>query len=203
METRDPQKNNLQILTIGHSDHPLQHFLGLLKCYSVDVIVDTRSYPYSNFAPQYDQRPLRAALQSAGFRYVHLGRELGGRPEGDEYYDPEGHVLYGKVANSDSFKAGVMRLEQGICKYNVVLLCSEENPMNCHRRLLIARVLLRDGIEIEHIRGDGRLQSETELSQQMDSNHPQMDLFRETEASEWKSIPSVLRKKRQSSSSAL
>jgi uncharacterized protein (DUF488 family) len=202
MQIQKPQRGNLRILTIGHSDHPLEHFLGLLKLHSVEVIADTRSYPYSNFAPQYDQEPLRGALVNAGFQYVHLGLELGGRPEGDQYYDSEGHVLYGKVAGSDQFKAGIVRLEQGIRKYNVALLCAEENPAHCHRRLLIGRVLLKDGIEIEHIRGDGRLQSETELSQQLNSTAPQMNLFKETEGSEWKSIPSVLRRRRQSSSSA-
>jgi uncharacterized protein (DUF488 family) len=203
MEPRNPQKGNLRVLTIGHSDHLLDHFLSLLRRYLVEVIADTRSYPYSNFAPQYDQEALRAALQTAGFQYVHLGRELGGRPEGDQFYDSEGHVLYGKVADSDFFRTGVSRLEQGVRKYNVALLCAEENPATCHRRLLIGRVLLRNGVEINHIRGDGRLQSELELSQQLDSLNPQMDLFKETEASEWKSIPSVLRRRRQSSSSAL
>jgi uncharacterized protein (DUF488 family) len=203
MQSANPKRDIARILTIGHSDHPLDHFLGLLRLYLVDVVADTRSYPYSNFAPQYDQEPLRKALKRARIKYVHLGRELGGRPESDQYYDSDGHVLYGRVAISDFFKAGLSRLEKGIKKYNVALLCSEENPATCHRRLLIGRVLLRDGIAIDHIRGDGRLQSEQELSQQMNPNNPQMDLFKETEASEWKSIPSVLRKRRQNSSSGL
>jgi uncharacterized protein (DUF488 family) len=202
MGIEKPRRDKLRILTVGHSDHPLEHFLSLLKLHSVDVIADTRSYPYSNFAPQYDQELLREALLNARFQYVHLGRELGGRPKGNQYYDLDGHVLYGKVADSDEFKTGIARLEQGIRKYHVALLCAEENPANCHRRLLIGRVLLRGGIAIEHIRGDGRLQSETELSQLLSASRPQMDLFKETEASEWKSIPSVLRKRRQSSSSA-
>lgn len=195
--------DNLRVLTVGHSDHALAHFLYLLRLYSVEVIADTRSYPYSNFASQYDQKPLRRALRDVDIQYVYLGRELGGRPEGDQYYDSEGHVLYGKVADSDDFKAGIARLEEGIRKYRVALLCAEENPTGCHRRLLIGRVLLRHEIIIEHIRGDGCLQSETELSQQLNASQPQMNFFMEAEASEWKSIPSVLRKRRQSSSSAL
>jgi uncharacterized protein (DUF488 family) len=202
MELPNPASANLRILTIGHSDHPLDHFLSLLKLHSADVVVDTRSYPYSNFAPQYDRQALRKALVEIGLRYVYMGRELGGRPQGDQYYDPEGHVLYGKVADSELFRAGLSRLEVGIRKHNVALLCAEENPTGCHRRLLIARVLLGDGIEVDHIRGDGRLQPESELSREVSASAPQMNLFRETEASEWKSIPSVLRKKRQSSSSA-
>lgn len=195
-----PSARAPRILTVGHSDHPLEHFLGLLKRHSVDVIVDTRSYPYSNFAPQYDQQPLRDALIKDGFRYLYLGNELGGRPKGDEYYDPEGHVLYAKVADSGEFKAGLARLESGINQYNVALLCAEEDPTGCHRRLLIGHVLLKRGIEIEHIRGDGQLQPESELARQLELAKPQMELFQNTE-DEWKSIPSVLRKRRQSDSS--
>jgi uncharacterized protein (DUF488 family) len=192
----------LRVPTIGHSHHPLQHFLELLRLHSVEVVADTRSYPYSNFAPQYDQQLLKDALAKSRFRYVHLGRELGGRPAGDQYYDLEGHVLYGRVAASDLFEQGMARLEQGIGSYRVALLCAEENPTNCHRRLLIGRVLVKRGIEIDHIRGDGRLQSEHELSQQTGLTNRQMDLFKETEVSEWKSILSVSRKSRQNSSSA-
>lgn len=196
------QRGVLRILTVGHSNHSLEHFLSLLKLHSVDVLVDTRSHPYSNFAPQYDQKELRKALSNAGFKYVNLGKELGGRPKGNQFYDSGGHVLYGKVAGTEQFKVGIARLERGVRKYNIALLCAEENPANCHRRLLVGHVLLKDGIEIEHIRGDGHLQSECELSQQLKSNRPQMNLFKETEVSEWKSIPSALRKRRQNSSSA-
>src|ERR1700733_1152882 len=200
IETADT--HSFRVLTVGHSDHSLHHFLELLKLHLVEVIVDTRSYPYSKFAPQYNQESLRQSLRNAGFQYVDLGRELGGRPEGDEYYDSEGHVLYGKVADSNGFKAGIARLEEGIRKYRVALMCAEENPTSCHRRLLIGRVLLRHGTIIEHIRGAGCLQSETELSQKFNASQPQMNLFKEPVSSEWKSIPSVLRRKRASSFSA-
>jgi uncharacterized protein (DUF488 family) len=107
MGIEKPDRDDLRILTVGHSDHALEHFLSLLRLHSVDVVADTRSYPYSSFAPQYDQEPLRQALLNAGIQYVHLGRELGGRPEGDQYYDSEGHVLYGRVADSHQFKTGI------------------------------------------------------------------------------------------------
>jgi uncharacterized protein (DUF488 family) len=182
-----------RILTTGHSDHPLDHFLQLLKLHSVEVVADTRSYPYSNFAPQYGQQSLKEALAKSGFQYVYLGRELGGRPEGDEFYDSEGHVLYAKVAASEFFQEGLWRLEQGLRSYRVALLCAEENPANCHRRLLIVRVLAQRGIEADHIRGDASLQSERALSEQLNAADPQMDLFQTTEVPEWKSIPSVSR----------
>ncbi len=191
-----------RVLTIGHSNHQISHFLDLLKSQTVQVVVDTRSQPYSEYASQFDQKPLKKALDGEGIRYIFLGRELGGRPDGDEFYDDQGHVLYGRVAETQLFREGLSRLEKGIREYKVAMLCAEENPAACHRRLLVGRVLLDHGIQVDHIRGDGRIQTEDEVAAETDPNRDQLALFEKVEAEPWKSIPSVLRKKRQNSSSA-
>jgi|SRR5579862_928231 uncharacterized protein (DUF488 family) len=185
-----------RVLTIGHSNHTVEHFLGLLKSYAVQVVVDARSLPYSKYATQFDHEALKLVLQDAGIRYLYLGRELGGRPEGEEFYDKEGHVLYDRVAATGLFQEGLSRLERGIREYKVALLCAEENPAACHRRLLVGRVLLDHGTEIKHIRGDGRIQTEEEVAAQTHPDRDQLSLFGKAEAEPWKSIPSVLRKKR-------
>jgi uncharacterized protein (DUF488 family) len=191
-----------RVLTIGHSNHTVEHFLSLLKAHEVQVVVDTRSQPYSKYATQFDHEVLKLALQDAGIRYLYLGRELGGRPEGDEFYDGDGHVLYDRVAATSLFQEGLSRLERGIREYKVALLCAEENPAACHRRLLVGRVLVDRGIQVEHIRGDGRIQTEEEVAAEVDPNRDQLTLFQKVEAEPWKSIPSVLRKKRPNNSSA-
>jgi uncharacterized protein (DUF488 family) len=188
-----------RVLTIGHSNHTMGHFLSSLKAHAVQVVVDVRSQPYSKYATQFDHGALKLAIRDAGIRYLYLGRELGGRPEGDEFYDGEGHVLYDRVAATSLFQEGLSRLERGILEYNVALLCAEENPAACHRRLLVGRVLLEHGIHVEHIRGDGRIQTEEEVAAEVDSNRDQFTLFQRVEAKPWKSNPSVLRKKRQAS----
>jgi uncharacterized protein (DUF488 family) len=187
-----------RVFTVGHSNHTVEHFLNLLKAHAVQVVVDERSQPYSKYATQFDQDALKLALQDAGIRYLYLGRELGGRPEGDEFYDEEGHVLYDRVAETCLFQEGLSRLERGIREYKVAMLCAEENPAGCHRRLLVGRVLLDHGIQVEHIRGDGRIQTEEEVAAEIDPNRDQLSLFQKAEAEPWKSIPSVLRKKRPS-----
>lgn len=192
----------LRVLTIGHSNHTVEHFLDLLKSHAVQVVVDTRSQPYSKYAAQFDHEGLKTALTAAGIRYLYLGRELGGRPDGDEFYDEEGHVLYDRLAGTCLFQEGLSRLERGIRGYTMALLCTEENPAACHRRLLVGRVLLERGIQVEHIRGDGRVQTEDEVAAETDPNRDQLTLFQKVEAEPWKSIPSVLRKKRQRNSSA-
>lgn len=190
------------VFTVGHSNHTVERFLGLLQSHAIQVVVDTRSQPYSKYAAQFDHDALKAALQAAGIRYVYLGRELGGRPAGDEFYDEGGHVLYDRVASTSFFKEGLSRLERGIREQTVALVCAEENPAECHRRLLIGRVLSARGIRVEHIRGDGRVQSEYEVALEADPTRDQLQLFQRAEAEPWKSIPSVLRKKRPDNSSA-
>jgi len=188
-------------LTIGHSNHPVELFLGLLRDRQVEIVADTRSQPYSKYSPQYDQEALQTALAASGIRYLFLGRELGGRPAGAEFYDAEGHVLYDRVAASPLFQEGLARLEKDLREFRVALVCSEENPAGCHRRLLIGRVLGEHGFAIEHIRGDGRLQTEAELIREETGDDSQLSLFEHDVIPQWKSIPSVLPKKRPSSSS--
>jgi hypothetical protein len=193
-----------RIFTIGHSNHPAEVFTELLKQHSIEVVVDARSSPYSKFAPQFDRESLKELLPEQGVKYLYMGEELGGRPEGERFYDSDGHVLYGLVAETPVFLRGVDRLLEGIAKFRVALLCAEEDPSGCHRRLLVGRVLVARGISVEHIRRDGSTQSEAELEEEeaREAYDPQLALFDHAKEPEWKSIPSVLRKKRQNSSSA-
>jgi uncharacterized protein (DUF488 family) len=111
-ENRAPSGS--RVFTIGHSNHAPEDFLSLLKEQGVQVIADVRSQPYSKYATQFDQGPLKLAVQEAGVRYLYLGRELGGRPDGDEFYDSDGHFLYDRVAATSLFQEGLSRLERGI-----------------------------------------------------------------------------------------
>lgn len=107
-----------------------------------------------------------------------------------------GMYSMGNVAESNAFRAGLARLEKGLRQSVVAVLCAEEDPTGCHRRLLVSRVLAECGVTVQHIRRDGRLQMEDELQS------AQLGLFDGVEAPAWKSIPSVSLKRRQSSSSA-
>jgi uncharacterized protein (DUF488 family) len=186
-----------QLLTVGHSSHPLEHFLGLLGEQHIEVLLDVRSSPYSRFAPQFNREALKATLADAAIKYGFLGRELGGRPEADEYYDEDGHVLYGRVAQSQLFMSGIERLERGLGDYRLAIMCSEEDPTHCHRRLLVTRVLHDRGVEVVHLRGDGRLQSDGELEATA-----QGDIFNGFEEKAWRSTRSVSQRRAPISSSA-
>ena len=189
----------VRVFTVGHSNHPLEKFLDLLRKFEIEVIADTRSVPKSKFSKQFDIDPLREALIQSGLRYVYLGHELGGRPQGDEFYDSTGHVLYDKLSESPLFLSGIARLQTGLAKFRVALLCAEEDPTGCHRRLLVGQVLLQKGVDLQHIRADGSLQAETDLIAAQVANSNQLYLFEQQELNEWKSIPSVSRKRRPNS----
>lgn len=151
------------IYSIGHSNHSLEVFLGLLRRHAIGAVADVRSQPYSRYSPQFSRKAIAAALEREGVRYVFLGQELGGRPQDDAFYDDEGHVLYGHLAVSETFLSGIERLEAGASRLRVAIMCSEEDPLHCHRRLLVARVLERQGTEVRHIRRDGRAEGEGDL----------------------------------------
>jgi uncharacterized protein (DUF488 family) len=134
-------------------------------------------------------------LSDNGIRRLFLGFELGGRPTAEEFYDANGRVDYARIERSRPFLDGIHRLEKEIRDRRVALLCSEEDPIRCHRRLLVGRVLVERGIAVRHIRGDGSLQAEGEASDD------QPVLFPDTEVSVRKSIRSVLRRGRRPGSS--
>jgi uncharacterized protein (DUF488 family) len=150
---------------------------------------------------------LATALKQVGIKYLPMGKELGGRPDGDEFYDTDSHVLYNRVAEAPFFLEGIKRLRKGGRDYGVAIMCSEEDPTICHRHLLIGRVLAQQGVDLLHIRGDGHIQTEKELASNEEKPHyEQAPLFLDKpsanqEENTWRSIRPVLRRKQQPSSS--
>jgi hypothetical protein len=128
-------------------------------------------------------------MGEAGVGYVFLGGELGGRPREPDLYDDEGHVLYGEVAATDRFRAGLRRLLEQAARHRVAMLCAEEDPTGCHRRLLVGRVLGDQGVAVTHIRGDGSTVAESDLAAHS-SAAVQSVLFGEA----WRSVRPVARR---------
>ncbi len=191
------------IYSIGHSNHSLEVFLELLRQHAIDAIADVRSQPYSRYSAQFSREALAAALEREGIRYVFLGTELGGRPQDDEFYDDEGHVLYGLLALSENFLTGIERLEAGASRLRVAIMCSEEDPLHCHRRLLVSRLLEKRGTEVLHIRRDGSVDREGALRQRENQEAAEaLSLFGEKdEETSWRSTRSVSPRRPQRSSS--
>lgn len=153
------------VYTIGHSNVPVTKIIDLLKQYSIDVVVDVRSSPYSHYSPQFNREMFEHSLKQAGFEYKFAGEYLGGRPRDPDCYKnkeiPDGKadylslVDYPLVMTKDWFQKGISRLITLSVQQRVVILCSEENPTICHRHHLIGKYLIQQGLNVVHIRNDG------------------------------------------------
>ena len=134
------------LFTVGHSNHSPEAFTGLLLRHGVEEVFDVRSSPYSRYTPQFNQGDLTGILSRAGetgIEYTFLGAELGGRPADRSCYDADGRVLYERLADTDLFDDGIRRIVRAADERRAVLMCSEKEPLDCHRALLIARVTRR------------------------------------------------------------
>lgn len=164
------------VFTIGHSNHPLDVFLKLLRKHEVTAVADVRSAPYSRHNPQFNRELLGKALKTNGIEYIFLGRELGARSDDHSCYE-DGRIQYARLARTDLFRRGIERVISSTGDYRVALMCAEREPLECHRTLLVACALAERGVVIEHILPDGRLEPhEATLERLLDAAN-QEDLF--------------------------
>lgn len=149
-----------EIYTIGHSNHDLEKFLKLLPDNQVQLLVDVRSSPYSKYVPHFNRENLKDSLKKCHIDYIFLGDKIGGKPKDQSYYT-EGKVNYNLIARSAPYKEGILQLIELSSQTSLSLLCSEEDPYLCHRHNLITSALLEKGVEVNHIRGKGKVEKVT------------------------------------------
>jgi uncharacterized protein (DUF488 family) len=168
------------IYTIGHSKHPIERFIALLRQHGIDALADVRSTPYSRFNPQFNKEKLQAALAVAGIRYVFLGEELGARSKDPSCYDEEGRVSYAKLAQTALFRSGIERLLTGMQQHRIAIMCAEREPLECHRTILVSRELENAGVPVTHILQDGSLEPHRQTMSRLatDLKLASTDLFR-------------------------
>lgn len=166
--------SRITIHTIGHSNRPIEDLLADCKAVDAEILADVRSRPRSRW-PQFNQKSLERSVQTAGLTYVYFGDTLGGHPEGEEFYDSDGHVVYERLADTKQFKLGLKRLKDLAAAKRVVVMCAEEDPTKCHRHPLIARYLMQDGFAVSHIRRNGMKDNAATLS--VAPTSPQLPLF--------------------------
>ena len=185
------------IWTVGHSNHEFDYFADLLKGEEIEYVVDVRSFPFSRFAPQFNRDSLEARLPSLSVGYLFLGEALGGRPTRDEHYDEDGRALYGPMSAEPLFRTALERVKAGVERRRLALVCSEADPTHCHRRLLVGRVLAREGLTLRHLLSDGSVKIEDEV--RLGESHNQLSLLQEDVP--WRSTQSVSHRQRLSTSS--
>ena len=149
-----------QIMTVGHSNHEWLTFLSLIKGAGVQTLVDVRSKPWSR-QPHFRQKELAKRLEAFGISYVFLGDKLGGLTD-DRVTD------YRKMEKASGFLAGIEQLLNIAGQAIPALMCSEHDPLTCHRFLLISRHLAsKRGVNPSHILRDGTIETQTETEDRL------------------------------------
>lgn len=168
------------IYTIGHSTHSIEDFITLLNIHSINAVADVRSAPYSKFQSQFNREVLTKSLNQSAIDYVFVGDSIGGRSRNESDYQ-DGQIVYSRIKNSEQFKNGIQRVIDGSLKYKLVLMCTEKDPLECHRALLVGQSLVEQGIELSHIKSDGKLETHQDLTRRLLKlqNLDVLDLFRD------------------------
>lgn len=149
------------LFTIGHSNLEIADFLAVLTTHGVRTLCDVRSRPASFRFPQFNREPLDAGLSSVGIRYEFFGETLGGRPADPRVYREDGLVDYAARRRAPDFIAGIERV-LALSRVSVAaLMCAEEDPLQCHRFLMICPALQERGVTPVHIRRGGALESQS------------------------------------------
>lgn len=155
-----------QIFSVGHSTHSLADFVELLNSAKITAIADVRSSPWSRYNPQFNRSELKASLRSTGIDYRFYGKQLGGRPTKPSLF--HGSVAdYEAMAITHEFVEGLDMVLAGAAKHRLALMCSEHDPLDCHRCLLVSRVLAERGMAIGHILSNGEIISQNQIEQKL------------------------------------
>ena len=172
-----------EVFTVGHSNHPIEYFLELLESQGINSLIDVRSMPASSYNPQFNKEPLENFLKRHGITYMHFGEEFGARHDDEDLLNEDGVVNFETFRKSFSFQKGVERVDIGLSKgYKIALVCSEGNPLECHRFSMISVYLEEIGIQVNHILKDKSVKShkvlEKELLKKYKKKIPQPSLFK-------------------------
>ena len=158
----------MEIYTIGHSNYTIERLIDMLKHYNINCVVDIRGTPYSKYNIQFDKETIRYTLSKAGFIYIYMAKELAAKRINKESYNEEGYSDFEKVIKEKEFLEGIERLKNGCNKgYNIVLLGAMQEPIRCHRSILVGKALRKHGFNVKHILDDYSIASQEDIEQML------------------------------------
>lgn len=145
----------MEIFTIGHSNYSLDKLVDMLKFHNINCVVDIRGTPYSKYNVQFNKEAIKDSLEKAGFIYIYMAKELAAKRENKSSYNSRGYSDFEKVINEEEFKSGIERLRVGCEKgYKIALLGAMQDPIRCHRSILVGRALRDSNFNVKHILDD-------------------------------------------------
>lgn len=129
------------IYTMGHSNLTAEAFADLIRPLGVTKVIDVRSYPSSRYVPWVNSGVVGATLRKLGFEYLYAGNYLGGMAE-YEVTDERFLLRLNKVVSLGA-------------QCNLVLMCAEKDPSQCHRAYKLCSTIhrLHPDVVMTHIVG--------------------------------------------------
>lgn len=155
------------LYTIGYSGYNIENFISSLLKLEVNAIVDVRSSPFSKTFPDFNKDNLNRYLRKYNIYYIPMAEELGARPNNRSVYT-DNQVDFLKMSESKPFLNGCSRIKEGLVNYTVCLMCSERDPITCHRSILISHNFKKmyPKANIFHIMPN-RIESNTEMEERL------------------------------------
>ena len=154
-----------RIYTVGHSNVTLQEFYDLIQVAGINCIIDVRSVPASTYSSQFNKEPLSNFMKARNVYYLHFGEEFGAR-RSDSLVN--GQVNFEEAVKTSGFLKGFERVKTGLDKgLYIALMCSEADPLTCHRFYMVSRFFHDNGYEVMHILPSKEIRSHEELEAEM------------------------------------
>ena len=158
----------MEIYTIGHSNYTMERLIDMLEYYNINCVVDIRGTPYSKYNIQFDKETIRYTLTNAGFVYIYMGKELAAKRIRKNSYNNEGYSNFEEVIKEEEFKRGVERLKNGCEKgYKIILLGAMQDPIRCHRSILVGRELVKNDFDVKHILDDYSIVTQDDIEEML------------------------------------
>lgn len=173
----------MEIFTIGYAGFEIEDFIKVLKEHHINSLIDVRSSPFSKFHSDYNKPLLHKTLQEREIIYRNYNREFGARQD-DKMYYPNGYLDFSMFTKSKLFVEGMEKIIKAIpLGYRFVLMCSEKDPITCHRTIMVGKAFSDKGISINHILSDGHIITQSDIDARLlDMYYPdrdQLTLFEE------------------------
>ena len=156
----------MEIYAIGHSNYPFEKLIDMIRKYNINCVVDIRQTPYSKYNVQYNKEALSYNLKKEGFIYIYMGKEFGATRQSKESYTERGYADFEKAVKEDIFKEGVERLKKGCSMgYKIVLLGAMQEPIRCHRSIMVGRQLSKEGFDVKYIMHEGHIETQDDIEE--------------------------------------
>lgn len=160
------------VFSIGYSAFPdLACFFSEIKKNGIQVIIDVRSAPYSQHFPQFDKKHIEAACHEQKIYYRSYAEEFGARKQ-DLNAMYLRYLSFTELSRQPAFADGCEKILRSVAQgYCMCLMCSEADPINCHRAIVIGKALKERGLTLTHILPGGTLETQDHLESRLLQAH--------------------------------